>query len=289
MRNYIDKNHKKNEIRLLFRHPSYIGKIIIAVEGQSDVRLFRSILEHERIKVETIDGKQQLLSTMRELVEEFPQRIFAVCDADYDHLNIKNQDASQYSIYMTDEHDAEIMLLNSLALDAFILEYSSQANLEVIRSQLLDHTFSCAYLIGLVKWMNATKDLKLIFEGLNFCQFIDVKNLDININVDLLLSKLLRRSPNKSEEVTLDYLQRGLEELKIRQVCKMQVCSGHDLTQIIAMVYRQKWASVDLNMNQKKVESALRVGYQKLYFKDTQLCENLCTALAGVGIELEMC
>lgn len=288
MRSYIDKNDKKNEIRLLFRHPSYSEKVIIAMEGLSDVRLFRCLLEHEKIKFEIVDGKQQLLSVMQELIEEFPKKLFAVCDADYDHLTRENQDACRYSTYMTDEHDTEIMLLISPALDAFISEYSSLDNIELIRSQLFDNAFSCAYKIGLLRWVNTTENLKLIFKGLNFNQFVDVDNLDININIDALVDELLRRSPNKAEETTKEYLEIKLEKFESQQACKLHVCSGHDLTKIISMVYQQRWASVELNMDQRKVESALRVGYQKTFFKDTQLCGSICKALVENGIALEM-
>ena len=289
MRDYIDENDKKNEIRLLFRHHSYSDKVIIAVEGQSDVRLFRGLIQHERIKFETIDGKQQLLRIMQELAGEFPQKLFSVCDADHDHLTGENENVSEYSIYMTDEHDAEVMLLNSPALDSFISEYSSLDNDETIRATLLDNVFPCAYAIGILRWINAAGDLKLNFKGLNFNQFIDIENLSISIDVNLLLNELLRRSNNVAEGTTIEYMLNMMEEFQARQACKLQVCSGHDLTKIISMVYRQRWASVDLNMDQRKVESALRVGYQKSFFKGSELYRSISTVLASSGISLEMC
>jgi hypothetical protein len=289
VRDYIDENDKKNEIRLLFRHHSYSDKVIIAVEGQSDVRLFRGLIQHERIKFETIDGKQQLLRIMQELAGEFPQKLFSVCDADHDHLTGEDENISEYSIYMTDEHDAEVMLLNSPALDSFISEYSSLDNAETLRATLLENVFPCAYVIGILRWVNAVGDLKLNFKGLNFNQFIDVENLNIRIDVNALLEELLRRSTNTAEGTTVEYMFGMLEDFQSRQACKLQVCSGHDLTKIVSMVYRQRWASIDLNMDQRKVESALRVGYQKSFFKDSGLCRSISAVLANSGVTLEMC
>lgn len=286
MRDYIDENDKKNEIRLLFRHPLYRNKFIIVVEGQSDVRLFRSILENENIKLETMDGKQQLLNAMIDLIAEFPKRILAICDADHDHLLNLSEDRKKYSIYATDHHDAEVMMLNSPALKSFVHEYSSFDNADFIYSNLLDSAFNAAYTIGLLRWINCKEDLNIRFNGLNFNQFIDVEKLDISLNIELLIDVLLIRSGNKLDVVTKDYLMEMLTEYDDKKACKMQVCSGHDITNIIAIVFRQRWASLELNMDKRKVESSLRVAFQKSYFNDTELFKNISSELNTVGINL---
>lgn len=286
MRDCIDENDKKNEIRLLFRHPLYKGKFIIVVEGQSDVKLFRNILENENIKLETMDGKRQLLNVMVDLIVEFPKRILAICDADHDHLLECAEDKKKYSIYTTDHHDAEIMMLDSPALKAFIHEYSSFDNADSICSDILENAFSAAYTIGLLRWINCKENLNIRFNGLRFNQFIDVDKLDISINIECLIGALLIRSKNKSDMVTKDYLIERLTEYKDKNACKMQVCSGHDVTKIIAIVFRQPWASLDLNMNMRKVESSLRVAFHKSYFNDTQLFKNISADLEASGINL---
>jgi hypothetical protein len=286
MRDYIDENDKKNEIRLLFRHPLYRDKIIIVVEGQSDVRLFRNILENENIKLETMDGKQQLLNAMVDLIAEYPKRILAICDADHDHLLECAEDRKKYSIYTTDHHDAEIMILNSPALKSFVHEYSSFDNADSICSGILENSFSAAYTIGLLRWINCKENLNIRFKGLNFNTFIDVDKLDISLNIEFLIDALLIRSSNKSDIVTKDYLIEMLTEYKDKNACKMQVCSGHDVTNIIAIVFRQRWASLDLNMDARKVESSLRVAFHKSYFNDTELFKNISADLKVSGINL---
>ena len=289
MRNYIDENDKKNEIRLLFKHPLYKGKFIVVVEGRSDVRLFRSVLDNEKIKLETMDGKKQLLNAMKDLIIEFPQNILAICDADHDHLMECAESIKQYSIYVTDQHDAEIMMLNSPALNSFIHEYSSFDNTNALCTSLLGNVFNAAYQIGLLRWVNCKENLNIRFKGLNFNQFIDVDKLDISVDMNFLIDELLKRSSNKSEQVTKEYLGQMASEYEAKKACKMQVCSGHDVTNIIAIVFRQRWASLELNMDQKKVESSLRVGFQKSFFNNTQLFKNISLALNSAGINLKMC
>lgn len=289
MRSYIDENDKKNEIRLLFRHSLYKDKVIIIVEGQSDIRLFRGLLGSENVKLETIDGKRNLVNAMKELTEEFPLRIHAIADSDHDRLTGASAELENYSIYLTDEHDAEVMMLSSPSLGNFISEYSSIENVDTISKNLLSKTFSAAYSIGLIRWINTEEELNLKFRGLNFGQFIDVSKTEIQLDVEVLIQELLKRSTKKSEKATHEFINSKLEEFEAREACKLQVCSGHDLTNIIAMVYRQRWASLDINMDVKKVEASLRLGYQPSFFKDTKLFLDLKSALANSGLVPEMC
>ena len=119
MRQYIDANDKRNEIRLLFRHPSYKDKIIIVVEGNSDIKLFRKLIQDDRIKIESIDGKKDLIKVMKELSVEYPDKILGICDADFDHLIGIAEERRKYSVYVTDNHDIEIMMLLSPAIHSF--------------------------------------------------------------------------------------------------------------------------------------------------------------------------
>jgi 5S rRNA maturation endonuclease (ribonuclease M5) len=53
MKEYINFSAKLNEIRLLLRHPLYKRKAMMIVEGGSDIRLFRSLLSAETVKIES--------------------------------------------------------------------------------------------------------------------------------------------------------------------------------------------------------------------------------------------
>jgi len=284
MRAYIDENDKKNEIRLLFKHPLYKDKIIVAVEGDSDIRLFRGLLTHEKVKIESIDGKKTLIRLMQDLIGEFPEKILAICDADFDHLCGNAQEREKCSIYVTDEHDVEIMLLKSPSLQSLINEFGVAENIQALMSGLFESIFSAAYTIGLLRWINEQEELNLKFKGLNFNAFIDVEKLYINVDIDILLNELIARSKNIKEGTTKEFIISKTEEYKNCNACQLQVCSGHDLTNIIALIFRQKWASVDTNIDHKKIESSLRIGYQKAFFSETVIFKKLKNHLDRLGI-----
>lgn len=245
MRSYVDENDKKNEIRLLFRHPLYKNKFITVVEGDSDIRLFRGLLAHEKIQIESVDGKKNLVLLMKDLIKEYPEKIFAICDADFDHLCGKSKDREQFSIYVTDEHDAEVMLLKSPSFHSLINEYGSSDNHNLLATGLFDSIFSAAYNIGLIRWLNEEEKFNLKFKGLNFNKFITADKLNVDVDLDSLLNEVFSRSDKIKAGTTKNIIISKMEEYKNNSACKFQVCSGHDLTNIIAIIFRQKWASVD--------------------------------------------
>ncbi|MCU9923775.1 DUF4435 domain-containing protein [Aeromonas caviae] len=287
MRSYIDENDKKNEIRLLFRHPSYKNKIITVVEGDTDIRLFRWLLAHDKIQIESVDGKKNLVKLMEDLIKEYPEKMLAICDADFDHLCGKSKEREQFSIYVTDEHDAEVMLLKSPAFHSLINEYGSENNHNILVTGLFDSVFSAAYNIGLIRWINEEEKLNLKFKGLNFNKFITVDKLNIQVDLDSLLDEIFIRSDKIKEGTTKNIILSKMEEYKNNSACKFQVCSGHDLTNIISIIFRQKWASVDTNIDHKKVESSLRLGYQKEFFKNTNVFKRIQKHLEQLNVVFE--
>lgn len=67
------------------------------------------------------------------------------------------------------------------------------------------------------------------------------------------------------------------------------MCCGHDVTNLIAMVYRQRWASVEVNMDVKKVESALRLAYRDDDFYQTNLFSSVNNYLERLGVVPATC
>lgn len=289
MRSYIDANDKKNEIRLLFRHPLYKNKVIVVVEGKSDISLFRNLLNTQHVKLESFDGKEPLLSAMIELNREYENRIFAICDADYIHIKGEETNYETHSVFLTDHHDVEIMLINSCALKMYIDEYSSNQSIDFLKTSLFDMAMEAAYSVGLIRWLNCEEDLGLRFDGINFRRFVDIQLRKISINEDDLVQEVLRVSTNLDAHVTADYLTESIHRLSDENKCQLQINCGHDVTKIISMVYQKNWASIDTNMNQRKVESALRIGFRVDEFVQTQLFRNLNEAFKVSKIAASIC
>ncbi|MCG5511325.1 DUF4435 domain-containing protein [Ectothiorhodospira lacustris] len=271
---------------MLFRHPLYRDKVIIIVEGGSDVRLFRGIFHCERTQVEPIDGKKELLSAMNDLSIEYPEQVLAICDADHENLTGTAKMAEQYSVYMTDCHDAELMMMQSPALESFIYEYSTSEYIDTMKKSLFDMVLQAAYPIGILRWINYEKKLNLNFKGLNFNEFSSIDNLDVTIDMQFLVNTLLERSRLKPPFVDYTYLMSEIDIYTQRNENGIQVCCGHDVANLIAIIYRQKSISTDRNTDVKKVELALRLSYQKEYFFDTDLFDRVSRRLGKFGVSI---
>lgn len=272
MKEYINFSAKLNEIRLLLRHPLYKRKAMMIVEGGSDIRLFRSLLSAETVKIESIDGKRNLQNSVKQLRQEGTDNILGICDADFDHIDGKSNEYLKSFIFLTDQHDIEMMMFNSPSLDAFIDEYSNNENYEKIKADLKDCILRAAYSIGLIRLINHRYRLKLNFQKLNFNLFTNINELDIEIDREKLITHLLERSPSKSPQANSEFINSQYNQLFVKEDEDVfQICCGHDVTSLIAEIYRQQWASINTKLNQTKVESSLRLAYSLEYFSDTNL------------------
>lgn len=285
MRDYLGVTDKKNEIRLLFTHPLYQNTVVICVEGGSDIKLFRKLLSHNQIQLSEVNGKTPLFQVMEALSVEFPNQVLAICDADFDHLRGRSEFAAEKSIFMTDYHDIEIMMLNSEALNSYLCEFAKPEYFDNLKSDLLNNVLKAGYILGLLRWINAEEDLKLNFKGLSYANFVTVDNTSAMLELDVLLDTLIVRS-NTPDCVNATYLKELIKEYGKKNGCDLQVCSGHDLTNIIAILFRQDSVSLDRDMTFRKVESAMRLCFSLKLFSTSELFNNLSDALIKSNINL---
>jgi hypothetical protein len=275
MRQYLEPDDIINSIKLLLKHPFYADKLILVVEGKSDIRLFRSLFNQEKIKIESIDGKKQLIKSMQDFIESYRNKVLSICDADFDHIESMEDERLLSDIYLTDFHDAEVMMLKSNSLNSFIDEYSQSDKLLYLKNNLLNKAFNASKTLGLLRYINFKKDMKINFKKLNFSQFLVINPLtiDININLEILIDILISRSPKfaSTKEDLFNYYNEYIKN----DYDDCQINCGHDLTNIISYIFRQKEFSIETNMDVNKVESALRLSYQQHYFKETKLYKNI--------------
>lgn len=283
MRQYLESTDVINSIKLLLKHPFYSDKLILVVEGTSDIRFFRSIFDYENIKLESIDGKKNLLLAMEELVNSHKGKIISICDADFDHIEDLEHQRNKFDIYLTDYHDSEVMMLKSGSLFSFIDEYSKDEYLLSLKSELLNNVFNASKALGILRYINYKYNMKLSFKKLNFSQFIKVNLLEVELNVETLVDILISRSPNfsQSKKEIFDHYYSFLKNDYVDE----QINCDHDLTNIIACVFRQKEISLETNMDTKKIETALRLAYQKDFFKNTKLYKNTISIFTNEKVE----
>ncbi len=286
MRQHIKGSFKANEIKMLLNHPSYKNKLFIILEGKTDICLFRSLLKSDCFSIESVDGKRDLIKVIKDIREDDNGCVVGICDADFDHIDNLVHHTEMHGIYLTDTHDAEIMLFNSPSLEAFIDEFSERKSHQELTDNLRTDVLNAAYKIGLLRLINSNEKLNLCWKGLNFNSFISIEKLSISVDMEQLIEDLIKRSPNICEGNSKQSIMDLYNQRNSDKYCQLQICCGHDVSNITAMIYSQRWASNIANINKKQVESSLRVGYTLEYFKCTTLYKKLVNAIEKFGFSL---
>jgi Protein of unknown function (DUF4435) len=276
MKSYIDNDSKKNEIRMLLRHPSSKGKVIVLLEGDTDIRLFRSLLNKETVKIETAVGKSDVIVIIRELMleGEHSDQILGICDADFSHIIETDMDFN--NVFLTDAHDAEMMILESPATKALIAEYALDEKSHTLLTEGLIHaTVNAAFVLGIFRMINLIDDLNINFKGLFFDLFSSINGLNIDLDLEKLVNTLIERSQRIPGHANKEYLLDRYSEFSFNKTDYFQICCGHDVTKFITFVLRQRELSNDANMSQEKVERSLRLSYTLEFFMETKLYNSL--------------
>lgn len=252
-------------IRLSLRHPN--AKYWILVEGVTDQKLYQKLIDGDKTQVKAMPsgGIVELRSVLDTLLKESTEflqpkkHVLGIRDADFLHLD--GQQESLENLFITDFHDAEMMMIAcDETFKSFISEYQPTDELKGFKQ--LRHQFlqSIVFLSGL-RWLNHCQDL-----GMNFKDFFDESCL--NLDKQGCIDKLAKRSPKKKREVSVEEIDKLIAEV----TDYYNLCNGHDMENVMA---RHVSKTLKNGINSERVGSSLRLAYNKQNFTATQLYQKL--------------
>ncbi|MEB3249836.1 MAG: DUF4435 domain-containing protein [Merismopediaceae bacterium] len=263
MREYIRKNPNRWADQIRLRRDSFAG-VFLVVEGHSDKLVYSSFINSEACEFVITDGKEQVTNTIKILDSDNFSGVLAIVDADFDRLD--NNLPDSYNILVTDDHDLEMMMLKTPALEKIIKERGSEEKVKEkdIRKILL----TIGQEIGYLRWVSHKHSLSLRFEGLDFSKFIEKDTLKIDS------SSLIKTIKNHSQKLSL-VDQEILEKIKMtknNEYDLWQVCCGHDIIQILSLALCKAWGTCKpTEVKTENLERDLRLAYETSYFYQTQL------------------
>ena len=153
------------------------------------------------------------------LLRQESNRIIGIRDADFLHLD-KQQETIQ-CLFLTDVHDAEMMILScNTAFQSVVAVHltSRYRDFDILRLKILD---SIAF-IGVIRWLNNSESLELNFKGLNLSAFIDPNELSIDKH--RCIQEIEKRSPNKKRSIeTKEIDDKLIDELDYYNLCNGQI------------------------------------------------------------------
>ncbi len=263
MRQYLDETDKINAIRLQLRHPSGSEKVWILVEGESDQKLFGGLIDGKNARVERVHGGLTSLRKAVETLTRETKQVIGIRDADFLHLEEKRESVS--SLFLTDHHDAELMMVASdSTLTSLIAEYLNANTYQpsVLREQIIQSISP----LGCIRWYNHQKGGQLRFKGLVLSKFFDLQSFSIKIEV--CIQEIHSKSPNRNIDIEVNMIR----SFRFDEIDLLQLCNGHDFEKALALLITSQSTS---GVNEKEVGKALRLSYTKEEFQKTALFEAL--------------
>lgn len=264
MKDQITPDRIANTIRLL--RGDHEGVFLI-VEGHSDKLIYERLVNKQEVRVTSADGKNNAIKALSILEKEDNfRRVVAVIDADFSRIEQQIPDSN--NLFLTDEHDWEMMLIKSAAFDKLLKERGSEEKIKAFTEDIRETLLKLGQEIGKLRWLSLRNKLDLKFEGLNFSKFIDKEKLSINID-ELIIS-----IKNHSQKLSLyeQQIKQDLSVISDENHDPWQLCCGHDFIGILAIALCKVLGTWNANdVKTEVLERELRLAYELSYFYQTQI------------------
>ncbi|MEB3282448.1 MAG: DUF4435 domain-containing protein [Lyngbya sp.] len=241
------------------------GSFLI-VEGDADKRFYKNLVDQEKCQINIALGKSNVIRVLDILESDKFLGVLAIIDADFDKL--EGNLPTQENLLLTDNHDLEIMLLQSPALEKVLGEFGSEEKIQKLNQDIRSILLAGGVYIGYLRWISLKESLNLKFEGLSFSRFIDKKTLAID------KIKLIVAVKNNSQKFQIDEreIEQKMESLERDNHDAWCVCCGHDLIEILSIgLCKFLGSNNSKDVEADQIEKILRLAYESSYFRNTKL------------------
>lgn len=265
-----------SSMMLLFRNEMNSRRILIVVEGITDIKFFNSYRLDNRILYESPEnGKREVISAVNELRQAGNDAVYGICDADFDGLSGINYEG----VFYTDDHDLEMMLVKGGVVDKFIMMHTERTLIQGEKAdsfcrEVKINILSACYRIGLLKWFSYLNNSKLNFKGMTHRDFVSINDTEVILDDRAFIQKIVSRSSSFRSHLSVSDLYNEMRKLELMSPDYFSICNGHDFTCILKMMYETK-LSVKKNMRLDEIDGYLRISYDQQAFSTTRLHKSL--------------
>lgn len=281
MEEFITNERIANSI---MQNKSFKGYYLI-VEGPKDSKLYGKFFNRDKVLIKEAFGNQRVQDIFNILSDRGFDQKLGIIDSDF--RRITDDEVEIDGIFMTDDHDIEVMIMKTKALDDVIRVFCSQSRVQAFEKEkgmsIKDKIFSLGKEIGYLKLANKTFDLGLVFkpknpEGnhLKYRNFICDKTLNF-LGADTLITTANNYSVNKSQKIeSIEDISARLNETKETEYILDQLVNGHDLSQILFILMKKVLRSRNrMLQDHNSIEDSLTLAYDINDFKETDLYKDI--------------
>lgn len=254
----------------------------VFVEGGGDFKLWRNFMQKSHTKVTICNGCEKVIEATM-LGNEKGIRCFGIIDRDF--RSILGSENLPENIFITDEHDIEMMICHTDSLGKVLNNYDSSHKIDVFEDEqgpVRDHVLSLSDQIGYLKLLDKRIGLNIILKKTDkdgdivlpsYEKFLNkqcqIKSLEEMIRYLIQWSENRGKKANKSLEEVIQAYQ---EEAATRQD-SWQLSNGHDFAYLLAYFVHHKIGCK--KKTQQEIESELVLAYEHDFFMQTAMFRSM--------------
>ena len=142
------------------------SKVLIVVEGVTDYRVYGKIFNPATSEIVIGESKDNVVEAIKMCEQQRLKGIIGIVDADFWHTQSKLPSLPK-SLFVTDYHDLECMILHSKAYEYVFLEFGDQGKLaryeRQIGEKLIQWMLENVAKLGYLRKLSLEKDLDFRF------------------------------------------------------------------------------------------------------------------------------
>lgn len=290
---------KLNVMGLLFNGQKLYGKVLVLVEGDTDVAVYGYLLGAARFYLYNCGGCKDFVFFISKLNVDHSAECIAIKDADFDRLDGKCKEYDKFkNLFLTDTHDLETMMLcdggkvNSEMEQKMICEYISVGSTSGLVQRCMNDLKPLSY----VRWYNSRYDLGLKLDKIKCGDLYD----NNAVALDEWVNRLCKVADNAQKcPATLKEDVAQFKEAN-SNVDLWQLTNGHDLCGAMASLVRKRQNEQRKQMNQegqsysrgndndKILFSFIQGAYTRQQFEKTALCKQIEQWCRGIAAAKEL-
>jgi hypothetical protein len=241
----------------------------LVLEGDTDSRVFEHFIEKNDCMIIPAHNKDNAVNALKFLEKDGFVGILVIVDADFWHIEGVKPDST--NLLPTDTHDLETMILSkSGVLERLLAEFGSDNVMQRLPNPVRLMLCESCLPVGFLRWLSSSsrENLPIRFRELFFENFVDKTKLKTDID------KLIEEAELRSRDLKINKksIKAKIKSLKKEDYDPWQVCSGHDMIEILSIGLRSIFGNPkSRTITAKIVEGVLRIGYEYPDFCLTKL------------------
>lgn len=247
---------------------AFKGTILIT-EGITDSRLYSKFIDKDHVKTIIAHSKSNVKgATMECWKNRKYTNVIGIVDPDLDRFSGKKYDPP---LFLSDNRDAETMMLSTHALDDVLTEFADRDKLDLfVKSygSVRDVVVNRSCQLGLMMYISSRDNLGLKFKDLEYEKFIS--KVGLQLNLPLMVSEVYSNSKihKIDKNAMLSLINDEMENVEN----PWHLARGRDAVEILVIGFKYIFKSYNASgMKKGQLGGALRLAFSFDAFQNTEL------------------